>query len=141
MASSAEAASRHRRPGLKAFDGENRRLKKPLAEAILDDAMLKNIAAENPGGEGLVRHHFRSSSEIGPDPRLNPASDAGIIPPLPEPSGARHRYASRLLKQGRIRRAAAGFEHRFALTSGFAAAPAGRGPRRREPGAETSSVS
>ncbi len=31
---------------LKALDGENRRLKKLLAEAMLDNAMLKDIAAK-----------------------------------------------------------------------------------------------
>jgi len=46
---------------LKAFEDENRRLKKLLAEAMLDNAMLKDVAAKN----GDARRHARGVAHCG----------------------------------------------------------------------------
>ena len=55
---------------LKALDDENRRLKKLLAEAMLDNAMLKDIAAKN----GDARRQTRGRGSSVPDAWSEPAA-------------------------------------------------------------------
>jgi putative transposase len=73
---------------LKALEDENARLKKLLAEAMLDNAMLKDVAAKN----GDARRQTRSRSTPWPGLRSEPA--AGVpshrrgsqFGPLPQPT-------------------------------------------------------
>ena len=56
---------------LKALDDESRRLKKLLAEAMLDNAMLKDIAAKN----GDARRKTRGRGSLVPELSCEAAAD------------------------------------------------------------------
>ena len=73
---------------LRTLEDENRRLKKLLAETMLDNAMLKDIATKNgdarcpAGGRGAPLHETRG------EPAAGVPCDRGRtdLDPLPEPS-------------------------------------------------------
>jgi putative transposase len=60
---------------LKALDDENRRLKKLLAEAMLDNAMLKDIAAKN----GDACRKTRGRGSLVPELSCEPAAGGRVI--------------------------------------------------------------
>src|SRR5262245_34855345 len=76
---------------LKALDDENRRLKKLLAEAVLDNAMLKDIAAKNGDARRRTRGRRSLVPELSGEPAAGVSSDRGgpDLDPLPLPAAGR----------------------------------------------------
>jgi putative transposase len=91
---------------LRSLEDENRRLKKLLAETMLDNAMLKDIASKNgdarrsAGGRGTPRQGTLGEPAAGvPRDRGGPGPG-----PLPKPSTGRQGCPQALARAGGVRR-------------------------------------
>ena len=108
---------------LRALEDENRRLKKLLAEAMLDNAMLKNVAAKKmvtPAARREVAAHLCQSFEVSQRRacnvieadrgsvryrRLRP-DEGAVRARLRELAGLRRRFGYRLVMSGALAAAA-----------------------------------
>ena len=76
---------------LRSLEDENRRLKKLLAETMLDNAMLKDIATKNGDARSQAGSRGPSLQRAWGEPAAGVSHDRGgaDLDPLPEPSSGR----------------------------------------------------